>query len=83
MQLYVRPPAPESVDRPVQELKGFDRVELQPGETKSVSVPLDSRSFSHWDVASHDWKIEPGDYEIAVGRSSRDICAMVTLHSVK
>jgi beta-glucosidase len=78
-QLYVRPPGDESVDRPVQELKGFSRVELKPGETRQVSIPLDSRSFAHWDVESHSWKVIPGKYEIAVGRSSRDICATASI----
>jgi beta-glucosidase len=76
-QLYIRPPANEPVDRPVQELKGFARVDLKPGETKTVSFPLDARSFSHWDVESHGWKTLPGEYEIAVGQSSRDIAVTV------
>jgi beta-glucosidase len=57
----------------VQELKGFGRVILQPGETKPVTMRLDARSFSCWDVSSHGWKITPGEYQVAVGRSSRDI----------
>ncbi len=72
-QLYIRPPASGSVDRPIQELKGFSRVALKPGETLPVSMVLDKRSFSHWDVATHGWVATPGTYEIAVGRSSRDI----------
>jgi len=72
VQLYVRPPA-GGPDRAVQELKGFGRVILQPGETKPVTMRLDARSFSYWDVSSHGWKITPGEYQVAVGRSSRDI----------
>jgi beta-glucosidase len=71
-QLYVRPPTDESVDRPMQELKGFGRVELAAGETKTVTIPLDERSFAHWDVESHSWKVLPGNYEITVGQFSRD-----------
>jgi beta-glucosidase len=74
-ELYVRPPANQSVDRPAQELKGFARVELKPGETKTVTIPLNARSFSYWDVDSHDWKALAGEYEIAIGQSSRDIQA--------
>jgi len=74
-QLYVRPPSDEAVDRPVQELKGFARVELKPGETQRVTIPLNGRSFAHWDMVTHSWQVVPGNYEIAVGRSSRDICA--------
>jgi beta-glucosidase len=78
-QVYVRPPINESVDRPMQELKAFARVDLKPGETKTLSMPLDRRSLAHWDVATHSWQITPGDYEIAVGRSSRDIPATAKL----
>jgi len=73
VQLYVRPPA-GGPDRAMQELKGFGRVDLEPGETHPVTMRLDARSFSYWDVNSHGWKITPGEYQIAVGRSSRDIC---------
>jgi beta-glucosidase len=73
-QLYVRPPAGEPVDRPPQELKGFARVALQPGETKPVTMTLDRRSFAHWDEATHGWQVVPGKYELAVGRNSRDVC---------
>jgi beta-glucosidase len=63
----------------MQELKAFARVDLKPGETKTLSMPLDRRSLAHWDVATHSWQITPGDYEIAVGRSSRDIPATAKL----
>jgi beta-glucosidase len=72
VQLYVRPPQSD-VDRPVQELKAFNRIQLAPGATDRVRLPLDFRSFAYWDVASHDWKVIPGQYEIAVGDSSRNI----------
>ena len=70
-QLYVAPPA-GGVDRPVRELKGFSRIDLVAGETKTVSFPLDRRSFAHWDVETHGWKVVPGEYGIVVGQSSRD-----------
>lgn len=73
VQLYVRPPG-NTPDRPVQELKGFARAQLNPGQTRRVTMPLDLRSFAYWDVESHGWKVVPGQYEIAIGRSSRDIC---------
>lgn len=68
-QLYIAPPK-GGLHRPEQELKGFCRVELAPGESKRVRFPLDSRSFAIWDG---DWKIPGGAYEIRVGASSRDI----------
>ena len=68
-QLYVAPPK-GGLHRPEQELKGFQRVELAPGESKRVNFPLDSRSFAIWDGG---WKVPGGAYEIRVGASSRDI----------
>ena len=72
VQVYVRPPGDEKVDRPVQELKAFAKVELKPGETRSVTMSLDSRSFAHWDAEKHGWAVTPGTYTVAVGQSSRD-----------
>lgn len=59
--------------RPEQELKGFAKVHLEPGEEKEVSIPLTSRSFAVWSIAENDWVTEPGSYEIRIGASSRDI----------
>jgi beta-glucosidase len=61
------------VPRPVKELKGFARVELNPGETKHVQVTLDRRAFSYYDVKSHSWAVAPGDFDIYVARSSAEI----------
>ncbi|HXM97362.1 MAG TPA: glycoside hydrolase family 3 C-terminal domain-containing protein [Candidatus Dormibacteraeota bacterium] len=62
-----------SVPRPVKELKGFAKVQLQPGEIKRVSVDLDRRAFSFYDVKRGDWKAEPGKFSILVGGSSEKI----------
>jgi beta-glucosidase len=62
-----------SVPRPVKELKGFEKVSLQPGETKQVTLLLDRRAFSFFDLMKHDWHAEPGDFAILVGSSSFDI----------
>jgi beta-glucosidase len=62
-----------TVPRPPKELKGFSKVELKPGETKTVTLPLDSRSFAYYDVNSKGWKVEPGEFGILVGDSSEDI----------
>jgi beta-glucosidase len=72
VQAYVAPLAP-SVPRPRRELKGFVVVRLQPGESVEVGLILDNRDLAHWDVAHHAWKVDPGRYEIQVGRSSADI----------
>ena len=72
VQLYVHDLAPKT-DKPVQELKGFHRVSLQPGRRVTVSLPLDPDAFAYWDVTRHRWKADPGRYELRVGSSSRDI----------
>lgn len=61
------------VERPLKELKGFGKVELKPGETKTVTVVLNRRSFSYYDVAKKDWVADPGDFSILVGSSSEKI----------
>ncbi|MDP9339233.1 MAG: glycoside hydrolase family 3 C-terminal domain-containing protein [Acidobacteriota bacterium] len=62
-----------SVSRPIKELKGFAKVKLEPGETKQVTLALDRRAFSFFDVKNHDWTADPGDFGILVGGSSVDI----------
>ena len=72
VQLYIG--APESdVFRPVRELKGFEKVFLEPGQTKTVTFELDARAFSYWDIRLNDWFVRSGSYHIQIGRSSRDI----------
>jgi len=61
------------IDRPEHELKGFQRVELKPGETKTVEFRLDRSAFSYWNPATKAWQADPGTFEIQVGASSRDI----------
>lgn len=72
IQLYVRDKE-STVIRPDKELKGFDKVELVPGETKTVVFELDYRSFAYYDVESKDWMVETGEFDILIGKSSRDI----------
>jgi beta-glucosidase len=72
VQVYVRDVEP-SVARPVRELKAFTKVSLQPGEATTVTVELGSRDLSYWSVRAHDWLLEAGEFEIAVGASSRDL----------
>jgi beta-glucosidase len=61
------------VPRPVKELKGFEKVNLNPGETKHVQMTLDRRAFSYYDVKNHQWTIAPGEFEIFVARSAAQI----------
>jgi beta-glucosidase len=62
-----------SVDRPPQELKGFQRVTLAPGESKTVHFTLDKNATAFYSVAKKDWVTEPGQFNVLVGASSRDI----------
>jgi len=71
-ELYVGD-AHASVPRPVKELKGFAKITLKPGETKPITLTLDRRAFSFYDVKKHDWSAEPGEFTISVGGSSDNI----------
>ena len=64
-----------SVPRPPKELKALKKVALSPGEEKTVEFTLNKEAFSFYDVKLKDWVAEPGDFEILVGSSSRDIRA--------
>jgi beta-glucosidase len=72
VELYVHD-GHAKIDRPAHELKGFQRVELEPGETKAVEFSLDGAALSYWDPAMKAWHADPGTFEIEVGASSRDI----------
>jgi beta-glucosidase len=72
VQLYVRDPV-ASVSRPVQELRGFRRIQLEPGETKRVRFTLRPAQLAFWDAGV--WRIEAGRIELMVGSSSSDIRA--------
>ena len=82
VQLYVGD-CESSVFRPVRELKGFEKIFLEPGESKDVSFTLDKRSFAYWNTKIHDWHVESGEFRIEIGHSSRDIacCAAVQVDS--
>jgi beta-glucosidase len=62
-----------SVPRPVKELKGFAKVSLKPGESKHLTITLDRRAFSFYDVKKRDWSAEAGEFTILVGGSSDNI----------
>ena len=77
-QLYLS--YPPSAGEPPRQLKGFQKVLLQPGESKTVSFPLSSRSFSVWDPALHNWTLADGSFDVMVGSSSQDIRLRSSLH---
>lgn len=78
-QLYVKD-VESTVFRPVKELKGFKKVHLEAGEEKTVTLTLDSRAFSYYNVLIGDWHIESGEFEIMIGASSRDIKLSATVN---
>ena len=81
VQLYVAPPA-DGMFRPMRELRAFAKVALAPGESKTVSMTLNSRAFAYYDAESNGWRVDSGAYAIEVGASSRDIrlTQSVTVH---
>lgn len=78
VQVYVHDKKSQLI-RPPKELKGFAKIELQPGETKTVSVPLDFRAFAYYHPAYKQWITEDGEFDILIGASSSDIRATVTV----
>ncbi|MGG0762000.1 glycoside hydrolase family 3 C-terminal domain-containing protein [Bacillus paramycoides] len=72
VQLYIKD-VESTMIRPEKELKGFEKVALQPGEEKTVSFTLNKRSFVYYNVELKDWHVETGEFEILVGKSSKEI----------
>lgn len=75
VQVYLTRPG-SALERPVRWLAGFTRHTAGPGETSGVVVALPRRSFAHWDGG---WQVEPGEYDVLVGRSAGDIAARTTV----
>jgi len=78
VELYIHDPDPP-IEKAVRELKGFAKVALKPGETKTVSFELPLRALAYCDVPGQQWKADAGSYEVEVGRSSRDLKQTATL----
>lgn len=72
VQIYVSRPD-SKIERPLKELKGFQRIALQADESKSVKIEIPLEKLRHWDEAANDWKLEPGAVEVQAGGSSQDI----------
>ncbi|WP_112179866.1 beta-glucosidase [Paraliobacillus zengyii] len=79
VQLYVKDKQ-STVVRPEKELKGFEKVDLKPGEEKTVTITLDKRAFAYYNVELQDWHVESGEFEILVGKSSREIVLTDTIN---
>lgn len=78
VQLYTRD-AFASVPRPIKELRGFQRIHLDPGQSRKVTFTLAAKDLAFWDTTSHGWRVEDGVFDIAVGASSADIRAQGSL----
>ena len=79
IQLYVADKQ-STVQRPVKELKAFDKIELEPGQSKEVSFTLNKRDFSYYSKLYDRWLAESGEFDILIGSSSRDIRLNSTLN---
>ena len=78
VQLYVAKPDAK-IFRPAQELKGFAKIPLRPGESRTVVIPLDDKAFRYWNTQTNRWEIEGGQYELRVGASCADIRLTATV----
>jgi beta-glucosidase len=72
VQVYIEAINPR-VSKPKIELRGFEKIQLQPNESKSVIVQLDTRAFEYWNELNSAWEVLAGEYAVHVGSSSRDI----------
>ena len=78
VQIYVAAKDP-AVPRPPKELRVFAKVALAPGETQRLTLALEPNAFAYWDVDAGGWRVDPGAYDILVGRSAEDIRATATV----
>ena len=79
VQLYVADRESREVFRPVRELKGFDKITLAPGETKTVTFTLDRRAFAWWNTRIHDWYVESGEFDIQICRNASEVILQETV----
>jgi beta-glucosidase len=71
VQLYVRYPQ-SKIERPPKQLRGFQRITVEPGQTRTARITVHAADLAYWDVASHAWTVESGPVELLAGTSSRD-----------
>ena len=76
VQLYIND-VKSTIDRPVKELKNFEKVYLKAGETKTVTFEIDAEDLSYFDAEKHEWVAEPGKFKALIGSSSEDIRSTV------
>ena len=62
-----------NISRPPQELVGFEKVHLKPGQVEQVEIRINADDLAYYDPEQHEWILEPGQYDLSIGASSRDI----------
>jgi len=72
VQMYVKR-LESAVERPIKELRGFERIPLRPNETRTVRLPLKGADLTYWDAAKQSFVVEPGSVRIMLGASSADV----------
>ncbi|WP_138006750.1 beta-glucosidase [Halalkalirubrum salinum] len=78
IEAFIRPPETSTIERPVREFAGATSVSIAPGEERAVTIDLDELAFSRYDL-EQSWTVDPGEYVVEVGRSSRDIRATAAI----
>jgi len=78
VQLYVHHEQ-SALEHPAEELRGFQRVTLKPGETQTVQIPLTAKALAYWNMTTHAFEVEPGKIELRVGASSEDVRVKKTI----
>jgi beta-glucosidase len=68
-----------AVERPARWLAGFAKVNADPGAEARADIPIPLRCLAYWDTATRRWTVEPGEYRLSIGRSSRDLPMAVTV----
>ena len=82
VQLYIRD-VEASVDRPLKELKGFNKIHLDAGESKLVSFAINELDLAFFDPVHEKWVTEPGEFELQIGNSSQDIKVQKTIYLIE
>ena len=78
VQLYVKHVG-SKVERPIKELKGFQRVDLKAGETKAVQMTLLAKDLAYWDAQKKQWMVEDDTVDLMLGASSADVRVQKTI----
>lgn len=81
VQLYIHEDSP-AVERPYRELKAFQKVMLEPGESKTVTLPIDWKSLAFWDVGTHDWAVNPGTFTLLIGNSAQNVQCQTSIRAL-